>query len=135
MKRYGSVVIAWCLAFVAAATLWPMIASAAVKPLVPPTLRDELTNDEQASCPPKHDDKAVAPIPEDRKNPEGGSTDYFIVKWHWDDGNGNDLTFALWCVNGRDFSGELTQSQGTTSTVVSKAGEDTQGSTGHTGLL
>ena len=98
---------------------WVGTASAQKSPYHPAPKRDELSASEQAGCPPHKPGEAVPAINEDRVNRDG-TTDYFMGEYHWDDGEGNDLTLKEWCMHGEVpyFSVELIQSKNGANTTV-----------------
>ena len=117
---------AWLAAPLAAAALfvlWPDAAWAQKSPYTAAPQRDKLTGAEASGCPPRHNNDPVPGIAEDRTNRDG-TTDYYMGKYHWDDGKGNDLTIIEWCMHGevQYFSVEVIQSKNGTQKDVANPG-------------
>ena len=94
--------------------------------------RDGLSRAQQSKCPPKDSSGKVPPLKDkdgkvlDRDINGDKIPDYLIDRWHWDDGNGNDVTVELWCVSIKDdgyyYSEMIIRSKDTKETTAASPG-------------
>jgi hypothetical protein len=84
---------------------------------------DPLVFKRDGHCPPLNSPKPIEGSDIVAPGPPPTVTAWLVYRYHWDDGNGNDLTVDSMCVaNGNYFSLRITQSKNGVNTVVATPG-------------